>query len=240
MADRCSFCGSTAGPFTRVEGLFTVLMCADCQAARGHGSGPYPVMTRAEMRAGLELLPTWALEQKAAPTARSSRSCVSAWLPASKWLACTRSRDWPGWSDKPRSPRASSPSARQQRSATADTRVTHDGLWCVKGARAPRVPERRPASHPCQSRSMALLHQGRVLLCVAVRGLVLADCWKTLAARHPGIAPFASSSRGSVQDLEAEDRGGRIDDGPAGLATQAPEAADTDLLRELVLGLCRP
>jgi hypothetical protein len=48
------------------EGLFTVLMCADCQAARGHGSGPYPVMTRAEMRAGLDLLPTWALEQKAA------------------------------------------------------------------------------------------------------------------------------------------------------------------------------
>jgi hypothetical protein len=46
------------GPFSRVEGLFTVLMCADCQAARGHGAGPYPVMTRAEMRAGLELLPT--------------------------------------------------------------------------------------------------------------------------------------------------------------------------------------
>jgi hypothetical protein len=33
MADRCSFCGSTAGPFSNVEGLFTVLMCADCQAA---------------------------------------------------------------------------------------------------------------------------------------------------------------------------------------------------------------
>jgi hypothetical protein len=49
-----------------VGGLFTVLMCADCQAARGHGSGPYPVMTRAEMRAGLDLLPTWALKQKAA------------------------------------------------------------------------------------------------------------------------------------------------------------------------------
>jgi hypothetical protein len=46
------------GPFSRVEGLFTVLMCADCQAARGHGAGPCPVMTRAEMRAGLELLPT--------------------------------------------------------------------------------------------------------------------------------------------------------------------------------------
>ena len=40
-------------------------MCADCQAARGHGAGPYPVMTRAQMRAGLDLLPTWALEQKA-------------------------------------------------------------------------------------------------------------------------------------------------------------------------------
>jgi hypothetical protein len=61
-----AFCGSTAGPFSTVEGLFTVLMCADCQAARGHGAGPYPVMTRAQMRAGLDLLPTWALEQKAA------------------------------------------------------------------------------------------------------------------------------------------------------------------------------
>jgi hypothetical protein len=66
MTDRCSFCSSTTGPFSRVEGLFTVLMCADRQAARGRGSGPYPVMTRAEMRAGLDLLPTWALEQKAA------------------------------------------------------------------------------------------------------------------------------------------------------------------------------
>ena len=66
MADRCSFCGSTAGPFSKVEGLFTVLMCADCQAARGRGSGPYSVMTRAEMRAGLDLMATWALEQKAA------------------------------------------------------------------------------------------------------------------------------------------------------------------------------
>jgi hypothetical protein len=66
MAARCSFCSATSGPFTKVEGLFTVLMCADCQAARGHGSGPYPVMTRAEMRAGLDQLPTWALELKAA------------------------------------------------------------------------------------------------------------------------------------------------------------------------------
>jgi hypothetical protein len=66
MATRCSFCGASSGPFSKVEGLFTVLMCADCQAARGYGSGPYPVMTRAEMRGGLNLMATWALEQKAA------------------------------------------------------------------------------------------------------------------------------------------------------------------------------
>jgi hypothetical protein len=55
MADRCSCCGSTTGSFNEVGGLFTVLMCADCQADRGHGSGPYAVMTRAEMRAGATL-----------------------------------------------------------------------------------------------------------------------------------------------------------------------------------------
>jgi hypothetical protein len=65
-AGRCSFCGATTGPFTKVEGLFTVLMCAACQAARGHGAGPYPVMTRAELRESLELLPSWVLVQKAA------------------------------------------------------------------------------------------------------------------------------------------------------------------------------
>jgi hypothetical protein len=76
MAARCSFCGATNGPFVKVEGLFTVLMCADCQAARGHGSGPYPVMTRAQMRAGLDLLPTWALGQKAAAFSIPSTALV--------------------------------------------------------------------------------------------------------------------------------------------------------------------
>ena len=41
MAERCSFCGATSGPFSTVGGLFTVLMCADCLATRGHGAGPY-------------------------------------------------------------------------------------------------------------------------------------------------------------------------------------------------------
>jgi hypothetical protein len=70
MAARCACWGTTSGSFSKVEGLFTVLLCADCQAARGHGSGPYPVMTHAQMRAGLDLLPTWALEQKAAANRR--------------------------------------------------------------------------------------------------------------------------------------------------------------------------
>jgi hypothetical protein len=55
MAAHCSFCGSTTGPFSTVEGVFAMLMCVDCQAARGHGVGPYPTMTRAELRAGLDL-----------------------------------------------------------------------------------------------------------------------------------------------------------------------------------------
>jgi hypothetical protein len=66
MVDRCSFCGSTAGPFSNVEGLFTVLMCADCQAAPAYGSSPYPVMTRGRCGPAWDLIATWALEQKAA------------------------------------------------------------------------------------------------------------------------------------------------------------------------------
>ena len=34
MGPRCSFCGASTGPFLEVEGLFTVLMCVGCQAAR--------------------------------------------------------------------------------------------------------------------------------------------------------------------------------------------------------------
>jgi hypothetical protein len=66
MAARCSFCCSTAGPFREVEGLFTVLMCADCQAARGHGTGPLPGAVRRGAPRGLDLLPTWVLEQTVA------------------------------------------------------------------------------------------------------------------------------------------------------------------------------
>ena len=70
-------------PFNKVEGLFTVLMCADCQAARGYGSSPYPVMTRAEMRAGLDLLPTWAWSRRRPPSLYQlgANALVAPWLP---------------------------------------------------------------------------------------------------------------------------------------------------------------
>lgn len=66
MLDRCGFCGGADGPFTRVEGVFAVLMCPGCLAQRARGRGPYPDVTDAELRAGLDLLPTWALALKAA------------------------------------------------------------------------------------------------------------------------------------------------------------------------------
>jgi hypothetical protein len=42
MAAHCSFCGSTAGPFSEVQGAFAVLMCVDCLAARRHSTAPTP------------------------------------------------------------------------------------------------------------------------------------------------------------------------------------------------------
>ena len=74
-------------------------MCADCQAARGHGSGPYPVMTRAQMRAGLDLMPTWALEQKAA----ANRQLIAAMrerLAAAEQVAPMYQESEPAWLER--------------------------------------------------------------------------------------------------------------------------------------------
>jgi hypothetical protein len=65
-ADRCSFCGGVDQPLTPVQGLFVVLMCPACLARRARSRGPYPDLTEAELRAGLELLATWVLARKAA------------------------------------------------------------------------------------------------------------------------------------------------------------------------------
>jgi hypothetical protein len=37
VGPRCSFCGSTTGPFLEVGGSLKLWMCERCQAARGHG-----------------------------------------------------------------------------------------------------------------------------------------------------------------------------------------------------------
>jgi hypothetical protein len=66
-AGHCSFCGAASGPFAKVEGLFAVLICIPCLEVRQaqpatrlglHDPGPYPLMTRAQMRESLELLPS--------------------------------------------------------------------------------------------------------------------------------------------------------------------------------------
>jgi hypothetical protein len=62
VADRCGFCGSLDGPFTPVEA------CSRCWCARRVWpcgptvAVPFPDLTDKELQAGLDLLPTWALE----------------------------------------------------------------------------------------------------------------------------------------------------------------------------------
>jgi hypothetical protein len=71
----CSFRGVSRGPLATVEGLVTVWICIPCLEVRqAHPDtrlgrddfGPYPVMTPAELRERLELLPSWVLAHKAA------------------------------------------------------------------------------------------------------------------------------------------------------------------------------
>ena len=39
MGPHCSFCGTSTGPFSEVEGLFTVLICIPCLAVRQAPAG---------------------------------------------------------------------------------------------------------------------------------------------------------------------------------------------------------
>jgi hypothetical protein len=61
-----------------------------------HNSGPYPAMTGAEMRASLELLPSWALAQKATANRQVIAVTPQRLAAGTRWRACTRSRAWPG------------------------------------------------------------------------------------------------------------------------------------------------
>ena len=64
-------------------------MCPPYLANRARGRGPYPDLTDAELRAGLDLLPTWALAQKAA----ANRQMIASWAvdsnAGSRWCRCT-------------------------------------------------------------------------------------------------------------------------------------------------------
>ena len=148
MAARCSFCGSS-GPFSKVEGLFTVLMCADCQAARGHGSGPYPAMTRAEMRVGLDLMPTWALQQKATAN-RQVIGIMRRRLAAGEEVARMYQEPGLAWLERqPRSPRTWLPSAKQQ-SSDGGAGAAPFPFALAPLSRPKRGPEKRPAlQHGC-------------------------------------------------------------------------------------------
>jgi hypothetical protein len=84
MADRCSLCGPPPD-LQQLEGLFTVLMCVDCLPGRTRPrQRPLSGDDQAEMRAGLDLMATWTLEQKA--TAFSG--LLQEALPTLGWLPC--------------------------------------------------------------------------------------------------------------------------------------------------------
>jgi hypothetical protein len=120
-------------------------MCADRQATRGHDSGPYGVMTRAKMRAYLDLLPTWTLEQKAAAD-RQLIAVMRQRLAAGEEVPrMYQEPGLAGWSAKPRPPRSWWPGGMRHRGATADRLMArpHYGLCGVKRRRFSGL-DRRP------------------------------------------------------------------------------------------------
>jgi hypothetical protein len=98
---RCSFCGTTVGPFLEVQGVFTVLMCARCQAARGSSLERYVPMTGAEMPASDPDEPTEFLAHHdpgepwlefGCPLAGCDYRVVLPW-----WLEAHAAAKHPGW-----------------------------------------------------------------------------------------------------------------------------------------------
>ena len=72
MGPHCSFCETSTGPFQQVEGLFTVLMCADCQASPAellahHDPGePWLKWSCPIQGCGHRVIGPWELEEHAA------------------------------------------------------------------------------------------------------------------------------------------------------------------------------
>jgi hypothetical protein len=134
VGGHCSFCGATRGPFAKVEGLFTVLIYVPCLEVRQaqpstrlgrHDPGPYPLMTRGEVRESLELLLSWVRAQKAAAN-RQLITVMRQRLAAGEQVAPDVSgAGLAGWNAKPRRPSSSSPSGKRA-SRTNDEWV---GCW---------------------------------------------------------------------------------------------------------------
>jgi hypothetical protein len=70
VGPHCSFCGTSTGPFQAVEVLFTVLMCARCQADRRQASP-------AEVLAGHDPGEPWL--QLACPIQGCSHRVIGPW-----------------------------------------------------------------------------------------------------------------------------------------------------------------
>ena len=108
MLGNCGFRGGADGPFTRVEGVFTVLMCPACLANRARGRGPDPELTDAELPGGLELLPTWALAHKAAANRQVIAIMGGRLERGEPVVPMYGPLGWPGGNARPSSPSSSS------------------------------------------------------------------------------------------------------------------------------------
>jgi hypothetical protein len=98
---RCSFCSTSAGPFLEVEGLFTVLMCPSCQAARGSSLDRSVPTSRAEMPATDPDLPAELLAHRDQGAPWLEWGCpllgCGLWVMLPWWLAAHTAAEHPGW-----------------------------------------------------------------------------------------------------------------------------------------------
>jgi hypothetical protein len=83
-------------------------MCPACLAARARGRGPYSDLSDEELRAGLNLLPTWALAQKVAANREVIAVMRGRLERGSGWWRCMGRWGLPGCNAKPTSPNSSS------------------------------------------------------------------------------------------------------------------------------------
>jgi hypothetical protein len=98
---RCSFCGTTAGPFLEVQGVFTVLMCQRCRAARGSSVDRYVPSSRAEMPTSGPEEPAELLAHRDIGAPWLEDGCpiegCGYWVVLPWWLEAHTAAEHPGW-----------------------------------------------------------------------------------------------------------------------------------------------